>query len=133
RSTGTPILATATAWLAPLPPGTRSHAVPATVSPRSGNRPTRTTTSMLIEPKTQTREAIGGSSMGPHGVRPTHGPPRQAPSATGSPPARVARAFRLAAEIEYGMNRTLPSAKPKNAPPVWALQKWKKSQKFDGV
>ena len=31
------------------------------------------------------------------------------------------------------MNRTLPSAKQKNAPPVWALQKWKKSQKFDGV
>jgi hypothetical protein len=61
------------------------------------------------------------------------GPARQKSPVPGSPPARVARALRLAAGIEYAMNRTLPSAKPKNAPPSWALQKWKKSQKFDGV
>jgi hypothetical protein len=41
-----------------------------------------------------------------------------------SPLARVARALSLAAGIEYGRNRTLPSAKQKNAPPVWRLQKW---------
>ena len=42
---------------------------------------------------------------------------------TTSPPARVAKAG-IKSLAEYEMNRTLPSARAKLAPPGWGDQKW---------
>ena len=56
-----PRRAQATAWFAPLPPGTRAKAPPPTVSPRSGRRSTRTTRSRLTEPTTTTLGATAPS------------------------------------------------------------------------
>src|SRR5207248_2935847 len=50
--TRAPSRAAATAWFAPLPPGKRSKALPARVSPGRGSRATRATRSRLIDPTT---------------------------------------------------------------------------------
>src|SRR6266436_4832454 len=52
---GAPSFAAATAWLAPLPPGKYSTALPAMVSPIRGCRSAVATTSMLMLPATKTR------------------------------------------------------------------------------
>ena len=54
-ATVAPQRAAATAWLAPLPPGSSSSDAPPTVSPGPGRRSTRTTWSALIEPTTTTK------------------------------------------------------------------------------
>ena len=55
--TSAPSRAHATAWFAPLPPGTRANVAPPTVSPGSGSRSTRATRSRFTEPTTVIRAA----------------------------------------------------------------------------
>ncbi len=54
-ATFAPAAAAATAWLAPLPPASRTRPVPSTVSPGRGCRSTRVTRSTLSDPSTTTR------------------------------------------------------------------------------
>src|SRR5581483_2278552 len=56
-ATSAPSRAAATAWFAPLPPGTREKLAPVTVSPGRGSRSARTTRSRLIDPTTVRRGA----------------------------------------------------------------------------
>src|SRR5918999_1308703 len=57
--TSAPSRAHATAWFAPLPPGTRANVAPVTVSPARGSRSQRATRSRLIDPTTVIRGLIG--------------------------------------------------------------------------
>ena len=54
-ATSAPSRAAATAWFAPLPPGTREKVAPLTVSPGRGSRSACATRSRLIEPTTVSR------------------------------------------------------------------------------
>ena len=70
-ATFAPSRTAATAWLAPLPPGTERYPVPSTVSPGRGRAGRANTRSMLIEPKTRiTGGILAGSLPAPSCFRP---------------------------------------------------------------
>ena len=100
--TSAPRRAQATAWFAPLPPGTRANVAPVTVSPARGRRSTRATRSRLTVPTTVIRTHVPRAA----------GPRAQAASARRSStvePSSVSRRSNRPAQSDDAIRRRVES------------------------